>query len=43
MAMKKKELLEQENAVPESTVPDSTAISFEDTVIPDLPPPTVKI
>ena len=36
MAMKKKELLEQENAVPESTVPDSTAISFEDTVIPDV-------
>ena len=36
MTMKKKELLEQENSVPETTALDSTAIPADDMVIPDV-------
>lgn len=38
MTMKKKELLEQENSVPETTALDSTAIPADDMVIPDAAP-----
>lgn len=38
MATKKKELLEQENPVPETTALDSTVIPAEDTAVPDTLP-----
>ena len=43
MTMKKKELLEQENSVPETTALDSTAIPAEDKVIPDAAPTDLSL